>query len=330
METLPITNILGIDEIIHILNFLEDNLKMRLLKSCKMIYELREKINYTNCYDYNDVQKLPFYKKFKNVKFEVTTGCVSIPEGVNILIFDDDFNEPLTFNLPERITCIKFGKKFNQFIKPGVIPNNVTSLNFGNEFNQPLEQGCIPNSVIFLELGDRFNHPIKPGVIPNNVTSLIFGSYFNQPLEQGCIPNSVINLKFGFDFDQPLQKEIIPSNLIDLCLGYSFIHPIKDGILPPSVKRLTISSLYREPLVDYIPDNITHLTIHYYEPEMGRIPINITDLRFAFNTWVPLDVILPKNLKNLILTQDMYERNKVHIPPNVNVIIGRNMFIPCY
>ena len=81
----------------------------------------------------------------------------------------------------------------NNELKEGDIPNSVTHLTFGWKFNQELKEGNIPNSVTHLTFDCDFNQKLKEGDIPNSVTHLTFGRWFNQELN--ILPQSLISLK---------------------------------------------------------------------------------------------------------------------------------------
>ncbi len=124
-----------------------------------------------------------------------------IPNNVNYLQFDDDFNE---------------------IIEVGVIPNHITFIHFGDDFNQPLKPGIIPNSVTHIIFDYGFNQPLKIGDIPNSVTNLSFGQTFNQLLASNVIPNSVICLEFGLDFNQPFYEKVLPESVKYLFLSRKY------------------------------------------------------------------------------------------------------------
>ena len=52
--------------------------------------------------------------------------------------------------IPESVTHLTFGFKFNQKLEKGVIPESVTHLTFGYEFDQKLEKGVTYQSQLLI------------------------------------------------------------------------------------------------------------------------------------------------------------------------------------
>ena len=66
---------------------------------------------------------------------------INNPEHGNKIIFDDNFNEDLTYYLNEISKCthIKFGDEFNQSID--YLPDSIISIKFGDDFNIVILKG---------------------------------------------------------------------------------------------------------------------------------------------------------------------------------------------
>lgn len=62
------------------------------------------------------------------------------------------------------------------------LPQSVTHVKTGDRFNLPLHQLNLSKNVTTLELGSDFNQEIKEGDIPDTLSVLILGAYFNQDL----------------------------------------------------------------------------------------------------------------------------------------------------
>ena len=92
-------------------------------------------------------------------------------------------------NLPNTITHIKFGTKFNQ--KVDFLPNSIVELIFGKYFNQKVDM--LPNSLVNLIFGLDFNN--KVDYLPKNLVKLTFNRNFNQSVNK--LPNSITHLTFG-------------------------------------------------------------------------------------------------------------------------------------
>ncbi|QGR54374.1 f-box and fnip repeat-containing protein [Moumouvirus maliensis] len=174
---MSITDILNPDVLLYIFSYLSDKDKITICSTNKYFREYLNCVKFNGLYDYHQIRDLSFYSRFKYIKYKANNT-----------------------NIPEGITHLTFGNRFNQSIN-GCIPNSVTHLTFKWNFNQPIE-GCIPNSITHLTFGNCFNQSIK-GCIPNSVTHLIFGKSFNQLIGE-CIPNRVTYLIFGKNFNQPI------------------------------------------------------------------------------------------------------------------------------
>nr|WBF70637.1 putative F-box and FNIP repeat-containing protein [Megavirus caiporensis] len=205
---MSIIDILNIDTIICILEYLEDYDKMSFIMTCKEYYGLRDCVNYTNLYEYNNVKDLPMLDRFKRLiyrgkipnkkiptiktDFPVENLNKIIPNNTTHLKFEFNFNKDIKGYVPNSVTHLTFGYKFNQNVKY-CIPNSVTNLTFGHNFNQDINE-CIPNGVSYLIFGKKFNQDIKD-CIPNSVTHLIFNNEYNKNIKS-WIPNTVTHLLF--------------------------------------------------------------------------------------------------------------------------------------
>ncbi|AFX92867.1 putative F-box and FNIP repeat-containing protein [Megavirus courdo11] len=201
---MSITDILNTDTIIHILDYLKDYDKMNFMKTCKEYYHLRDSVNYTDLYEFNDIKNLSFNNKFKRLIYR----GFYVNDNMDFSKCEKKFvAKNLREPIPNGTTHLYFKDKFNQDIK-GYIPNSVIFIKFGWDFCQNIKDCirvrihaerialcCIPNSVKYLLFEGFFNRNIKD-CIPNGVEYLRFGCYFNQDIKD-CIPNSVTHLILG-------------------------------------------------------------------------------------------------------------------------------------
>ncbi|AUV58578.1 F-box and FNIP repeat-containing protein, partial [Bandra megavirus] len=170
---MSITDILNTDVILCILEYLKDDEKMNFMMTCREYYQLKNYINYTSLYEYNNVKNLPMNNRFKRLIYR---GQISNKNEDIIEYIVEDLDEII----PTSVTHLTFGDDFNQDITD-CIPDNITHLTFGYNFNKNIK-GCVPNSVIYLKFGSKFNQNIK-GCVPNSVTHLTFGSEFNRDVK---------------------------------------------------------------------------------------------------------------------------------------------------
>ncbi|AUV58573.1 F-box and FNIP repeat-containing protein [Bandra megavirus] len=203
---MSITDILNIDIIMCILDYLQDYDKMNFMMTCKEYYAIKNYVNYINIYEYNNVKLLPFRNKFKRLIYrgKIPNNNISIIKNEYLV---KNLNKPI----PDGLTHLKFEPSFNQDVK-NCIPNSVIHLVFGWNFNQDVKD-CIPYSVTHLTFGHSFNQNIK-NCIPNSVRHLTFGRNFYQNI-QDCVPYSVTHLTFNREYDKNI-KLWIPSTVTHL------------------------------------------------------------------------------------------------------------------
>ena len=188
------------DVILYILEFLNDYDKIRFTSIETQMNSLKYHIKFYNEYEYNKIKHLSFIKNFKQITY---------------LSHDT--------NIPNNVTHLTFGDRFNQEIKD-VIPNSVTHLTFGWKFNREIKD-CIFRSRDFASLSGsttissngykgtatQVAERSEIAKAIDSVTHLTFGTNFNQKIKD-CIPPSVIYLTFMNQFPK-FNKNHIPSTV---------------------------------------------------------------------------------------------------------------------
>ena len=134
------------------------------------------------------------------------------------------------------------------------IPDYITHLTFGNRFNQPINDLEKLIYLTHLTFDHGFNQPIKN--LPGTITHLTFKGYFNQPIN--TLPDTITHLTFGDYFDQ--QINYLPGTITHLTFGWDFNQPINN--LPCNITHLTFGNHFNQPIND-LPDTITHLTFEW-------------------------------------------------------------------
>lgn len=105
-------------------------------------------------------------------------------------------------------------------MKPGCLPDSLTHIVFGRRFNQPLAPGVLPAHLVKLKFG--YNMCDNNSYIFDHET---YGSKFNQPLNLDTLPNSLTHLCFAFrsSFDQPIAtRTMISETNARNCLNILF------------------------------------------------------------------------------------------------------------
>lgn len=144
-----------------------------------------------------------------------------IPDNVEHLTFDDNFNMPLTDNLlPQNVKYINFGNMFNQKIDE--LPANLKELRLGNAFNSKID--FLPCGLTYLYIGDE-----NVSVNTYSYSYDSFGydySMFNQEINN--LPNSIKYICFAIasKFNKKIYN--LPFNLETIIFGnnYSYLEEL--------------------------------------------------------------------------------------------------------
>ena len=195
------------DIILYIIEFLNDQDKIRFVSIEQKMNLLKYHIKFYDKYEYDKIKHLSFVKNFEQIHY--LSHDINIPNCITHLTFYYHFNEEIKDRIPNSVTHLTFGRKFNKEIKncerleatplsqPATrgqgIPDSVTHLTFNRNFNKEIKD-CIPNSVTHLTFEYRFNQEIKD-CIPNSVTHLTFHKKF-QKFNKNHVPSTVKYLKF--------------------------------------------------------------------------------------------------------------------------------------
>jgi len=167
------------------------------------------------------LRKLKLWKDFNQILKEG-----DLPDSLTSLTFGEKFNPfdlaSMVGSLPRGLTKLKFGRMFNCPLNPDFLPSSLVSLCFGDQYDQPLCEHSLPQGLKFLYFGERFNQLVKPNVLPQGLEKLRFGFRFNQLLERGVIPEKLLVLIFGGCFNQLLDGGILSGGLFKLIVGVNF------------------------------------------------------------------------------------------------------------
>lgn len=134
--------------------------------------------------------------------------------------------------MPKNIKRVKFKKDFNKSI--GNLPNTITTIVLGNKFNQPID-GILPPNLVNLTLGFYFNKPIT--IFPKNLKRLCFGTKFNGSYKN--LPKKLKYLKM-FIIKPDILVEKLPNSIE--CLSIFCFCNINIRSLPRNIKKLVDSS----------------------------------------------------------------------------------------
>ncbi|KAN0015268.1 hypothetical protein ACTFIU_001594 [Dictyostelium citrinum] len=308
-------------------------LKMVIFYHIRLLnyYEIKENHTFTieqfKSFKYKDhLSKIklidgPLKKIATDTNSLYTRGELSklIPNQVKSLTLDIR-NQLMVGDIKDGLTSLKFGKRFDQILTPGILPTDgsLVEFNSGSAFKNgdlELPVGALPSSITSLTLGNGFNSVVNENVLPEGLLKLRFKG-FNKMIVKNSLPNSLLELQFGRNFNRAISAHgTLPKSLTSLTLGIHFHHVIYIGTLPPTLKKLVIQSagynqkfekrslpdslehlefnkngLFNQPIADkFLPPNLKTLILpnHWsnnYEPILAQqIPTTITDLQFYSN-----------------------------------------------
>ncbi|GAM25071.1 hypothetical protein SAMD00019534_082460, partial [Acytostelium subglobosum LB1] len=238
-----------------------------------------------------------------------------------------------------------------------VLPNNLTSLTFGNRFNQLIMPGALPSSLEQLTFGSAYNQLIELGLFHEGLTSLEFGSSFDQEIPVGGLPVSLRSLTFGMMFNRSIYLQVLPPALTYLALGDTYNHTFTPDQLPESIATLKVGRASIQPNAfprsltslsyglsvtftqhfpkGFLPPTLLSLSIgfnYYYPLPPGSLPDSLTELRFLSGMDQPNDnVTLPANLTKLSLLsthQCKYIQDHPHSIDHVTIVGSHDMDYP--
>lgn len=143
-------------------------------------------------------------------------------------ILNDIFDEDIHYNtLPNTLTHLVFGWKFNRKIKPSVLPASLIYLKLDWRYNQPFGKHELLPSLIYFESGWFYNQSIESYVLPSSLIYLKFGHGYNQPILPNVLPASLRHLHFNH-FIGSLFLEGSPLSSISLSVCENHSNKIDD------------------------------------------------------------------------------------------------------
>ncbi len=80
---------------------------------------------------------------------------------------------------PSSLEILKFDDDFNQILLPNIFPSKLKILQLNSKFNQPLNENIFPTLIEILQFGSNFNHPL------NLINLRIFKFFCNNPCMNG-------------------------------------------------------------------------------------------------------------------------------------------------
>ena len=231
----------------YVAKYFDDKNLVSFLTINQLTYQQKMHVYFHDLYDYHKIKHLSYYSRFKQIKYLASN--TNIPDGITHLEFGSKFNEPINACIPKTVVYLKFGNDFNHPID-GCIRARMHAAN---------SAACIPDSVKYLDLGISFNHPIKD-CLPDDLILLDMSWDFNQPIN-GYLPNKLKYLIFRHEFDY-YDGLCLPKSITHLTLGAHY-HTDKNFRIPESVTHLEFDNDFDEPITNIVPKNVKHLVLGY-------------------------------------------------------------------
>ncbi|KAK5582028.1 hypothetical protein RB653_003610 [Dictyostelium firmibasis] len=261
----------------------------------------------------------------------------SLPDNIRILKLGRDFKEFSSLeNLNSNIHTLKFNNNFNSTLTSSdnslKLPNSITTLEFGEKFNQEINDSTFLDckGLKILKFGKSFSKVLSSNNIPDCVEKLIipfktkllitddqfFNRFYsidnqlklnnNYHLRINCkhiLNNSNINNnRIGFNFPLNCNSVTFEDN--------SYIEFVNKQ-LPSSIKYLEFGEDFRNETskdqfnkritirASDIPKGTTHLSIQSNNVILDHIPSNITHLKTCSNYSHPINILHSNNLVSL-------------------------------
>jgi hypothetical protein len=225
------------------------------------------------------------------------------------VVFVDDYKKPLIFteyfnrqNFYSKISEYKFFDDFDEFDYGHKIPQNITRITFGRRFNCNIRERILHDDIVYIKFGHDFNTEIKEKILPKKLLELIFSDSFNQEIKPRVLPDSLEILRFGHNFNLVINKLAYPVNLRELEFGFRYDQSIVG--LPKRLEILTLGHNFNSS-IDKLPNTIKNVRFgeNYSQVlDCSLINPNITKLHFAGspNNYATI-VNLPYHIEELIL-----------------------------
>ena len=243
------------------------------------------------------------------------------------MTFGYTFNQDVRGALPQSLTHLAFGPRFNRDVGRGALPENLTHLTFGYRFNQDVSRGALPQSLTHLTFGFEFDQDVR-GALPRSLTHLTFGAHFNQDLH-GALSQNLTHLTFGYRFNRDVGRGALPQSLTRLTFGEHFNQDVH-GALPQSLTHLTFGTSFNQDVSHgALPQSLTHLTFGTYfnqDVSHGALPQRLTHLTFGNRFNRELVGNLPKGLEYFKMIGFDYNKIILNLLPTsvTTIIISRH------
>ncbi len=275
---------------------------------------------------------------------------------IEVIVFGDHFNHPVSYLLPDTLRHLTFGRDFNQSVSH--LPGKLVSLSFGDKFNQPIDN--LPDNLRELSISSRkFDQKIKD--LPDTLKTLIVLGYSwsgktrlpdnlldlyidTTECEDGVsldhlklpdslqsleivgditelpnIPDNLISLILPDKYNQPLSLE--HTKLVYLKTGFSFNQELDN--LSDTLETLILGWSYDKSL-DYLPESLIHLETGYcFNRPIDYLPDNLQVLALGDRFDQPINN-LPISLLQLSLGFS-FDQEVDNLPPELEILdFGHN------
>ena len=236
----------------------------------------------------------------------------------------DDNNNVISRVLPDSLTELHFGNRFNQVFGVNILPSRLCELTFMDQFNQ-INDSVFPTSLETLELGCYFDEEIKQHVLPPALTSLKFGAFYNRSFKKRTLPTTLKRVEFGVYYNKEVKPHTLPHGLTELVFKGNFNKQFQVGALPITLKRLEFTGVpeYNKPfLKDVLPKSLKYLKLPHNFRYVDHNILSLPELRYLCMYYDDPQklTVLPPKLKYLIIYCEKNTLDYKLLPPTIEYL----------
>ena len=203
------------------------------------------------------------------------------------LIFNDNFNEPLTsgylYLLKDKERLI-FGSSFNQSLR--YIPENITEIVIGKSYTLLLDN--LPSTINSLIFTDDAEYYSSLDYLPLSLENLVLGDQYNYKISK--FPN-LKKLVFGNNYSHSIDN--FPDTLLYLDIGESYNITLNN--LPETLETLIIGGCYNN-IINF-PSSLINFIIKEncdYIQDLENLPDTVVFLAILNNYYISIEKLNKK------------------------------------
>lgn len=310
----------------------DSSYKTLLSKYNELIIDRFSLYNYS--FDINEVGTLPNINVLHfNERFNNSFNQNIFPE-LTVLVFGYRYNNYITFHPNCKIKFLSFGYRY--YYQKQCMP----CFTFGYFYNKPIDFSTVEHCVN-ISFGSKFNSSV---VLPDRIKEFVMSDGFNKPfykvlgaganLSDGLFYSqstcdTLECLTFGYAFNQNIDLRDF-SKLRILTFGRNFNSNV---LLPNSLSYLSFGFEFNKDVI--LPDNLISLVVNSDNYNLlSHIPNKVNFVRIGYNCDIDLIGALPNSVETIHVSKNYkhYDRLVAYYNSpsfeSQQVLIVRNDSIP--